>query len=64
MDAHSKAGTLHRDLSLGNIILYKFPEKPIRVGYLIDWERSCKIDKVGRSHNLMVAFLLPLRTRL
>ena len=55
MDAHSKAKTLHRDLSLGNIILYKPPDQSIRVGYLIDWELSCKTAEVGvRDHFLMV----------
>ena len=47
MDAHLKARTLHRDISLGNIILYKSPHQQTRVGYLIDWELGCKIDKVG-----------------
>ena len=46
---------LHRDLSLGNIILYKLPDRAIRVGYLIDWELSCKTDKLGvRENTLMV----------
>ena len=56
MDAHSKAKTLHRDLSLGNIILYMVPGQATRAGYLIDWELSCKIDKMTvRDHVLTVS---------
>ena len=59
MDAHSKARTLHRDVSLGNIILYKLPHQQTRVGYLIDWELACKIDKVGvRDHVITVSSAL------
>ena len=54
MDAHSKAKTLHRDLSVGNIILYKLPDQAIRVGYLIDWELSCKMDKLGVRENVLI----------
>lgn len=55
MDAHSRAYILHQDLSLGNIILLRVPGKPIRVGHLIDWELSCKIDRVATcDHVLMV----------
>ena len=56
MDAHLKARTLHQDISLGNIILYKLPHHQTRVGYLIDWELGCKIDKVGvRDHVITVS---------
>jgi len=56
MDANSKAMTVHRDLSLGNIALFKTPGKLIRVGYLIDWELSCKTDKITtRNHVLTVS---------
>ena len=55
MDAHSKARTLHRDLSVGNIILYRVPDKPVRVGYLIDWELSCKVDKATVPDNVLMA---------
>ena len=37
----------HRDLSLDNIILVKEPDSPIRRGYLIDWESSCRVDESG-----------------
>ena len=63
MDAHSKAMRLHRDPSPGNIILYREPDNPVRVGYLIDWEHSCKVGGVGvRDHILVVSF--PMRSQL
>ena len=56
MDACYKAGILHRDISLGNIILYKVPGEGYRSGYLIDWESSCRIDKqITRNHVLTVS---------
>ena len=56
MDAHSKAKMLHRDPSVDNIILYRPPGKPIRVGYLVDWEMSCKGDrKTARDYVLAVS---------
>ncbi|KAI0333654.1 hypothetical protein GY45DRAFT_1243997 [Cubamyces sp. BRFM 1775] len=48
-DAHTKAGILHRDISLGNIILVKEPGRNTRKGYLIDWEASCPVDELGRA---------------
>jgi len=55
MDAHSRANTLHRNLSPDNIILLRLPGKQIRVGYLINWELSCKTDRVTvRNHVLTV----------
>ena len=46
MDAHEKAGTLHRDVALGNIILYRPRKEMERMGYLIDRELCCKLNKV------------------
>ena len=47
MDANLKAKTPHRDLSIGNIILYRVPNQPVRVGDLIDWELGCKVDQAA-----------------
>ncbi|KAF9650769.1 hypothetical protein BDM02DRAFT_3259485 [Thelephora ganbajun] len=53
MDAHDKAHTLHRDVSLPNIILYRPGKEMARVGCLIDWELGCKLSKVTpRDHVL------------
>lgn len=41
---------LHRDISLNNIILVKKRGK-WRVGYLVDWEFSCKTDAEGRAED-------------
>ena len=38
---------IHRDISVGNIILVKEPSATMRRGYLIDWETSCKVDDAG-----------------
>jgi len=58
-DAHEKADTLHRDVSLGNIILYRLKEKMERVGYLVDWELSRKPSKrTARDHVLTVRLML------
>ena len=38
MDAHEKAQTLHRNVSLPNIILHRPEQGARRAGYLIDWE--------------------------
>jgi len=55
MDAHEKVGTLHRDVALGNIILYRPRKEMERIGYLIDWELGCKLNKVTvRRHALTV----------
>ncbi|KAF9644190.1 hypothetical protein BDM02DRAFT_3122282, partial [Thelephora ganbajun] len=54
MDAHDKADTLHQDVSLPNIILYR-PEKEMkRVGYLVDWELGCKLSEVALRGNVLV----------
>ena len=62
MDAYEKAGTLHRDVSLGNIILARLKEGAERVGYLIDWELSCEPKKAtARDHVLTVRLTLLAR---
>ncbi|KAI0935419.1 hypothetical protein AcV7_003854 [Taiwanofungus camphoratus] len=45
LEARNKNNRLHRDISLGNIIMVKEPSSHIRKGYLIDWELSCYIDR-------------------
>ncbi|OBZ71030.1 hypothetical protein A0H81_09156 [Grifola frondosa] len=49
IDARNKDDRIHRDISLDNIILVREPGNPIRRGYLIDWEVSCKVDADGRA---------------
>ncbi|EIW59068.1 uncharacterized protein TRAVEDRAFT_46378 [Trametes versicolor FP-101664 SS1] len=46
-DALAKDSRIHRDLSVGNIILVKEPGSAIRRGYLIDWEASDQVDEGG-----------------
>ena len=59
IDAYEKAETLHRDVSLGNIILCRLKESMGRVGYLIDWELSCKLGRATiRDHVLTVCLIL------
>ncbi|KAJ3006457.1 hypothetical protein NUW54_g3930 [Trametes sanguinea] len=48
-DAFEKGSRLHRDLSLGNIILVKDSDRPIRRGYLIDWDASDAVDETGKA---------------
>ena len=48
-DALQKDRRIHRDLSLGNIILVKESGSPSRRGYLIDWESSCRVDESGQA---------------
>ena len=48
-DALAKDKRLHRDLSVGNIILVKEPGRAIRRGYLIDWDASIRVDKEGQA---------------
>ena len=62
MDAYEKAGTLHRDVSLGNIILARLKEGAERVGYLIDWELSCKLEN-ATAHDRMLTVRLTLLAR-
>jgi len=59
MDAHEKADTHHRDVSLGNIILAKLKGATEREAHLVDWELSCKKGKVdARDHVLTVRLIL------
>ncbi|KAI0324546.1 hypothetical protein GY45DRAFT_1331411 [Cubamyces sp. BRFM 1775] len=48
-DALAKDSRIHRDLSVGNIILVKEPGCGIRKGYLIDWEVSDRVDDAGEA---------------
>ncbi|KAH9889367.1 hypothetical protein C8Q73DRAFT_623104, partial [Cubamyces lactineus] len=48
-DALAKDSRIHRDLSVGNIILVKEPDRAIRRGYLIDWDASERVDDKGQS---------------
>lgn len=46
-EAFEKAGVIHRDISVGNIILVRdrdLPKGP-RKGFLIDWELACSVDR-------------------
>ncbi|KAI0357831.1 hypothetical protein OH77DRAFT_1305455 [Trametes cingulata] len=46
-DAFSNASRLHRDISVGNIILVQESPGEVRKGYLVDWEASSGIDNEG-----------------
>ncbi|KAJ8470018.1 hypothetical protein ONZ51_g8608 [Trametes cubensis] len=48
-DASDKASRIHRDISIGNIILVQEVEGAPRKGYLIDWETSDKVDEHGHA---------------
>ncbi|KAI0357826.1 hypothetical protein OH77DRAFT_1398442 [Trametes cingulata] len=45
LDAYQNAGRLHRDISVGSIILFRPPghRHAQRIGYLIDWDLSWRI---------------------
>ncbi len=45
-DALAKDSRLHRDISVGNIVLVQ-EEGDVRRGYLVDWDASCRIDDAG-----------------
>lgn len=67
-DAFAKDSRIHRDISLGNIILVNVPGRSARRGYLIDWEASCTVDDVGAAlevgravSNHVTSFSLPLK---
>lgn len=49
-DAFTKTSRIHRDISLGNIILVREDGSDRRKGYLIDWDASCLADATGTSH--------------
>ena len=46
-DALAKGSRLHRDISVGNIILVAERDRTVRRGYLVDWETSSKVDDTG-----------------
>ncbi|KAI0629909.1 hypothetical protein C8Q77DRAFT_1064573 [Trametes polyzona] len=48
-DALAKASLIHRDISVGNIILVRVPGERVRRGYLIDWEVSTKVNESGEA---------------
>ncbi|KAI8978318.1 hypothetical protein BD414DRAFT_445578, partial [Trametes punicea] len=48
-EALAKDSRIHRDLSVGNIILVKEPDRRARKGYLIDWDASDRVDEKGES---------------
>ncbi|RPD62295.1 hypothetical protein L227DRAFT_609533 [Lentinus tigrinus ALCF2SS1-6] len=48
-DAHEHASRLHRDISVGNIVLVREEGSKIRRGYLIDWDASCETDDAGEA---------------
>ncbi|KAH9889374.1 hypothetical protein C8Q73DRAFT_793575 [Cubamyces lactineus] len=48
-DALAKDSRIHRDVSVGNIILVKEPDRTMRQGYLIDWESSDQVDSAGEA---------------
>ena len=59
IDAHEKADTSHRDVSLGNLTLSRLKEGTERFGQLIDWELSCKPNRAAaRDHVLTVRPIL------
>ncbi|KZT03372.1 uncharacterized protein LAESUDRAFT_704656 [Laetiporus sulphureus 93-53] len=43
-DAYN-ANKIHRDLSATNIVLYRHPGGGRRIGYLIDWEFGCNVNR-------------------
>ncbi|KAI0775524.1 hypothetical protein BD413DRAFT_429883, partial [Trametes elegans] len=45
----SKDSRIHRDISVGNIILVKEPGHRVRKGYLIDWDSSDNVDHIGEA---------------
>ncbi|KAJ8462800.1 hypothetical protein ONZ51_g10666 [Trametes cubensis] len=48
-DASDKASRIHRDISVGNIVLVREVDGAPRKGYLIDWEMSDKVDEHGHA---------------
>ncbi len=48
-DAHEHALRLHRDISIGNIVLVREQGREIRRGYLVDWDASCETDHAGEA---------------
>ena len=48
-EAWTKGHVLHRDISIGNIVLVKESGSDVRRGYLIDWDASIQADEEGRA---------------
>ena len=48
-DALRLDSRLHRDISLGNIILIQDEGRDVRRGVLVDWETSCRVDDAGQA---------------
>ncbi|RPD77918.1 hypothetical protein L226DRAFT_336365 [Lentinus tigrinus ALCF2SS1-7] len=48
-DVHEHASRLHRDISVGNIVLVREEGSKIRRGYLVDWDASCETDDAGEA---------------
>ena len=49
--AYEKLGRLHRDISPSKIILCRPEKGERRVGVLIDWEFSVRVDKNGKARD-------------
>lgn len=50
-EAFKECKRLHRDISHNNIILVWKKDKGRRIGFLGDWEFSCKTDRKGRARD-------------
>ena len=63
LDAHAHASRLHRDISIGNIVLVREQNSSIRKGYLVDWDASCKTDDAGKALDVgrvvRIIYILP-----
>lgn len=58
MDAIEKAETLHRDVGLPNIVLYRPVKGAERDGCLVDWELAVKSgSKETRNHAFIVCLM-------
>ncbi len=59
-DAYDYAGIMHRDVSLGNIIV----DRKTGTGYLIDWETSCPAEtrSLSRTYRRAVSLRASLYT--
>ena len=49
LDAHAHASRLHRDISIGNIVLVREQNSSVRKGHLVDWDASCDTDDAGKA---------------
>ncbi len=48
-DALRLDSRLHRDISVGNILLVREEGRDVRRGVLVDWETSCRVDDTGKA---------------